>query len=104
MKEKNFITKISHNDIKEKLATFAEKAELRADQDKILKPPAFQSYYLRGKIHFEDNGTQNYLLFQSFSRYFKTVLIILKLQRGNQTDCLMRVLNLHQRLIIVLIQ
>ena len=50
MKEKNFITKISHNDIKEKLATFAEKAELRADQDKILKPPAFQSYYLRGNV------------------------------------------------------
>ena len=50
IKKKNFTTKIIHNDIKEKLATLAEKAELRTDQDNILTPPAFQSYYLRGNV------------------------------------------------------
>ena len=27
----------------------------------------------RGKSHIEDDGTQNYLVFQAVSRYFKTV-------------------------------
>ena len=33
----------------------------------------FDSIYFRGKSHFEDNGTQNYLVFQAVYRYFKTV-------------------------------
>ena len=30
-------------------------------------------YIFRGKSHFEDDGTQNYLVFQAVSRYFKAV-------------------------------
>ena len=33
----------------------------------------FDSIYFRGKSHFEEDGTQIYLLFQAVSRYFKTV-------------------------------
>ena len=31
------------------------------------------SIYFCGKNHFEDDGTQNYSVFQAASRYFKTV-------------------------------
>ena len=33
----------------------------------------FDSIFFRGKSHFEDDGTQNWLVFQTVSRYFKTV-------------------------------
>ena len=31
----------------------------------------FDSIYFRGKSHFEDDGTQNYLVFKIAYRYFK---------------------------------
>ena len=31
-----------------------------------------QVMYLNGKSYFEDNGTQNYLVFQQVFKYFKT--------------------------------
>ena len=37
------------------------------------KLETFDSIYFRGKTHFEDDGTQNYLVFQNISRYFKTI-------------------------------
>ena len=48
------------------LATEAESgAKLIAKQNKIIrKLQAFNSSYFRGKSHFEDNVTQNYLVFQ----------------------------------------
>ena len=54
-------------------AVLARKGELKAEQDKITKLHAFDSSCFRGKIHFEDNGTQNYLVFLLVSRYFKPV-------------------------------
>ena len=33
----------------------------------------FDWIYLRGKTNFEEDGTQNYLVFQPIYRYFKTV-------------------------------
>ena len=33
----------------------------------------FDLSYFRGKIHFEDNGTQSYLVLQSVYRYFKKI-------------------------------
>ena len=33
----------------------------------------FDSVYFRGKSHFEDDGTQNWLVFQPIHWYFKTV-------------------------------
>ena len=37
------------------------------------KNETFGSIYFRGKSHFEDDGTQNYLVFQTVYRFFKTV-------------------------------
>ena len=34
---------------------------------------AFDWIYFHGKSHFEDDGTQNWLVFQSTQKYFKTV-------------------------------
>ena len=37
------------------VATFATTAELKGEQDKIIKLEAFDSCYYRGKSHFEDD-------------------------------------------------
>ena len=37
------------------------------------KPKTFDSSYFIGKSHFEDDGTQNYLVFQPISRCFKII-------------------------------
>ena len=34
---------------------------------------AFDSSYFQGKSHFEDAGTQNYLVFQPMYKYFKKI-------------------------------
>ena len=34
---------------------------------------AFDSNYFIGKSHFEEDGTQDYLVFQPISRYFKKI-------------------------------
>ena len=47
-----------------KVATLATKTELKEEPDKIVKLQAFDSSDFYGKSHFEDNGTQNYLVFQ----------------------------------------
>ena len=46
------------------IGTFYEK--------ELKKLETFDSSYLRGKSHFEDNSTQNWLVFQQIHRYFKT--------------------------------
>ena len=33
----------------------------------------FDSSYVIGKSHFEENGAQHYLVFQSINRYFKVI-------------------------------
>ena len=48
-------------------------AELRSYQEKVAKLQAFDSSYFRGKSHSEDDGTRNYVVFQSIQRYFKMV-------------------------------
>ena len=34
----------------------------------------FDSVYFRGKIHFEDNDSQNYLVFKTAYRYLKQLV------------------------------
>ena len=55
---------INNTDLDKEVATLATKAKLKAKQDKIKKLQAFNSNYFRGKSHFEDDGTRNYLAFQ----------------------------------------
>ena len=37
------------------------------------KLKAFDSSYFFGKTHFEEDGTQNYLVFQPMNKYFKVI-------------------------------
>ena len=37
------------------------------------KLKTFDSSYITGKSHFEEDGTQNYLVFQPINRYFKVI-------------------------------
>ena len=37
------------------------------------KLKTFNLSYFRGKSHFEEDGTQNYLVFQPINRYFKVM-------------------------------
>ena len=47
-----------------KLSTLVTKAELKTEQDKIVRLQTFDSSYFCGKSHFEDDVTQSYLVFQ----------------------------------------
>ena len=42
-------------------------------ENKLKKLKTFDSSYFIGKTHFEEDGTQNYLLFQPINRYFKVI-------------------------------
>ena len=79
IKQKELVSKsdiagfISNTDLDNEVATWAIKAELKAEQDKIKKLQAFDSSYFRGKNHFEDHSTQNYLVFGPMYKYFKKI-------------------------------
>ena len=60
--EKSYFTS---SDLDAKLATLPTKAKLKAEQEEIVKLQAFNSNSFCGKSHFEDDGTQNYLLLES---------------------------------------
>ena len=60
---KNIIHLVKDFDLNKKVVTLATKAELKAEQDKIINLEALDSSYFCGKCHFEDNGTQNCLMF-----------------------------------------
>ena len=42
-------------------------------ENEFKKLKTFYSIYFRGKSHFEEDGTQKYLVFQPMYRYFKRV-------------------------------
>ena len=46
---------INSSDLDQKITTLKTKAELKAEQDKIVKLQAFDSSYFCGKSHFEDD-------------------------------------------------
>ena len=47
--------------------------KITANKNKLEKLQTFDSSYLRGKSHFEEDGTQNYLVFQPLTKYFKVI-------------------------------
>ena len=49
------------------------KADHLLVQNELKKLQTFDSSYFIGKNYFEEDGTQNYLVFQPISRYFKTL-------------------------------
>ena len=44
-------------------------------KNELNKLKTFDCGYFNGKSHFEDDGTQNYLVFQPIFRYFKINMI-----------------------------
>ena len=42
-------------------------------QNELNKLKTFDSSYFIGKSHFEEDGTQNYLVFQPINKYFKVI-------------------------------
>ena len=43
-------------------------------KNEFKKLKTFDSSFFRGKSHFEEDGTQNYLVFQLINRYFKVIV------------------------------
>ena len=75
MAQANFIAK---TDFDAKLSSHNRKIVLNKTkyllvQSQLKKLEGFDSIHFRGKSHFEDDGTQNYLVFQRVRRHFKTV-------------------------------
>ena len=52
-------------------------------ENKLKKLQKFNAAYFRGKSHFEEDGTQNYLVFQPMYRYFKKIVDVVS---GNYID------------------
>ena len=73
----NLITKI---DFDAKLPSLnrkitANKTKHLLVENELNKLKTFDFGYFIGKSHFEENGTQNYLVFQSMYKYFKVLSI-----------------------------
>ena len=79
IKEKGSVNKsdithlIQNSDLNTKLTTLATKAELKTQQDKIVKLQIFDSTYFRDKSYFENDGTQKYLVFRPIYICYKKV-------------------------------
>ena len=52
----------------------ANKTKTESTENELKKLKTFDSSYFRGKSHFEENGTQNYLVFQQIQKYFKRIV------------------------------
>ena len=50
------------------------KAKCLLVENELKKLQKFDAAYFRGKIHFKEDGTQNYLVFQSIYRYFRRIV------------------------------
>ena len=51
----------------------ANKSKNLLVENELKKLKTFDSYYFIGKNHFEEDGTQNYLVFQSINRYLEVI-------------------------------
>ena len=65
-------------DFESKISSFnrkitANKSKNLLVENEFKKLKKFDLSYFRGKSHFEEDGTQNYLVFQPMYRYFKVI-------------------------------
>ena len=73
-------------------------------ENELNEVETFDSSYSIVKSHFEEDGTQNYLVFQSLNKYFKVIANTDYGYLGNLKDYLLKVFNHLQHLKIVLLQ
>ena len=76
-------------------------AKIIEHENNIKKLQTFDSSYFNGKNYFDEDGTQNYLVFLLISRYFKSMKNIS--HHGSLKGYLMKLLQLVLLLIIVLL-
>ena len=73
-------------------------------ENELKKLKTLDSSYFIGKSHFEEDRTQNYLVFQPINRYFKVIANTDYVSSWNSKDYLPKLLNHLIYLIIVLHQ
>ena len=84
---------INNSGLEKKTVMLATKVELKQIKS-----------YFHGKSHFEDVGTQIYLVFQEILKYLqKKISIEIIFQHGNQKSRLMKALNFLLHLILFLL-
>ena len=69
MVETNFDNTVSRLDSK----IAPNKTKNESIENELKKVKTFDSGYFIGKSHFEEDGTQNYLVSQPINRYFKLI-------------------------------
>ena len=106
----NLVTKTDfdakRSSLNRKIAANKSKHLLVGNELKKLK--TFDSRNFRGKSHFKEDNTQNYLVFQPMYRYFKRVkkrilkvlVLVFIFIFGNLKGCLMKISQLLLRVII----
>ena len=72
-------------------------------ENNIKRSQTFDFGYSRGKNYFEEDGTQNYLIFQPVIRYFRIIANTKLSHHGNLKGYLMKLLRLIPPLIIVVL-
>ena len=69
MAKRNFDNTVSSLNNK----TAVNKTKNESFENELKKLKTFDSSYFIGKSHFEEDGTQNYLVFQPLNKYFKII-------------------------------
>ena len=105
MAQANLITK---TDFDAKLLSFnrkitANKSKNLLVENELKKVKTLDLSYFIGKSHFEEYGSQNYLVFQPINRDFKLITNTKYILNGNLKEHLMKVLSLPLHLMIVLL-
>ena len=109
MAQANIITK---SDFDAKLSSLNKKISKNNSkhllvENELKKLKTFDLSYFIGKSHFNEDGTQNYLVFQPLNKYFKLITNTLSILYGNLRDYLLKQLTLllqaflHQLIMLV---
>ena len=111
LKQANLVAKAYFDDKLKSInrKTSSNKTKHLVVKNKLKKLKRFDLIYFRGKSRFEEDGTQNYLVFQPMYRYNYNVILMIMLVIiififGNLKDCLMKILQLLIQLILNSIQ
>ena len=72
-------------------------------ENELNKLKTFDSSYFIGKSRFDENGTQNYLVFQPINKYFKVITNTVYVSSCKSKGLSAERIN-HLHLIIVLLQ
>ena len=84
----------------------ANKSKKLLVENELKKLKTFDSSYFIDQSHCEEDGSQNYVVFQPLNKYFKVkrLPILIMFHYGNLRDYLQKPLSYQLLLIIVLIQ